>query len=171
MAAVQDQPVVCVVQERRRDDPQQPVLDRAHRPARCQSGAVRDPEHVRIDRERRLAERAVEYDAGGLASDAGQAFERLAIARSLTAIRMWRFRRASPSASIRAGVGARPNSERVAVFTLLSVACAESMTAMSSSKGLRYSSSERGCGLAARSASKICAQAAGVKYAPPAWPR
>src|SRR5512139_2320790 len=53
------------------------------------------------------------------------------------------------------GVLAIGNSLRVARLTPLSVACADSSTATSSSNGVLYSSSVVGCGLAARRRLKI----------------
>ena len=57
---------------------------------------------------------------------------------------------ATPSAAIAAGVLATGKSVRVARFTPLSVAWAESTTATSSSKGVEYSSSLFGSGIASR---------------------
>src|SRR5512139_158460 len=53
------------------------------------------------------------------------------------------------------GVLATGNNLRVARFTPLSVACADSTTATSSSNGVPYSSSVVGCGLTARRRLKI----------------
>ena len=53
-------------------------------------------------------------------------------------------RPSTPSATIAAGVLATGKSFAVALFTPLSVACADSTTATSSSNGVRCSSSERG---------------------------
>ena len=69
-------------------------------------------------------------------------------------VRMCRASPASPSASIAAGVPAARNSGPVARLTLRSVACAERITATSSSNGVEYSSSVRGSGLSARSREK-----------------
>ena len=55
---------------------------------------------------------------------------------------------ATPSASMAAGVSAVRNRLAVALFTLLSVACAERITATNSSNGVRYLSSVRGAGIA-----------------------
>src|ERR1700752_459688 len=60
-----------------------------------------------------------------------------------------------------AGVLATGNSTRVAAFTLLSVVCAESMTATSSSNGELCTSSVVGFGFAARSRRKMAARVAG----------
>ena len=54
----------------------QPHLDRFRGSAGGQAGAVGQPEHMRIDRDRRLAEGLVEDDIGGLAADAGQCLQR-----------------------------------------------------------------------------------------------
>ncbi len=47
---------------------------------------VGDAEDMGVDRERRLAEGGVEHDVGGLAADARQSLERLAVARRLAAV-------------------------------------------------------------------------------------
>src|SRR5258706_3264045 len=52
-----------------------------------------------------------------------------------------------PSARIFSGVSATGKSLRVAMFTPLSVACADRITATSNSKGVPYSRSDSGCGL------------------------
>ena len=51
-----------------------------------EASAVADPEHVRVDRERLLAERGVEHHVGGLAADAGQGLKVLARARHFAAM-------------------------------------------------------------------------------------
>ena len=61
----------------------------------------------------------------------------------------------SSGAAMAAGVDAAANSPRVARFTLTSVACAERITAIRSSKGDRNSSSVVGCGFAASNRLKI----------------
>ena len=53
-------------------------FDLERRLAGREPGAVADAEDVRVDRDRRLAERDVEHDVRGLAADARQRFERLA---------------------------------------------------------------------------------------------
>src|SRR5512143_3191196 len=68
---------------------------------------------------------------------------------------------ASPSAQMASGVWAIGNSLRVARFTPLSVACADSTTATSNSNGVVYSSSVVGWGLAARRRLKISRRLAG----------
>ena len=60
------------------------------------------------------------------------------------------------------GVRATGNSLRVTAFTLLSVACAERITATSNSNGVEYSSSVVGCGFAARNRSKIARRLRGI---------
>ena len=52
-----------------------------------EAGAVGDPEDMGVDRDGRLAERDVEHDIRGLAPDARQSLERLALARHLAAVR------------------------------------------------------------------------------------
>ena len=61
-------------------------LDLGHVLAWREAGAVGDAEDVRVDRDHRLAEGGVEHDVGGLASDARQRLERLAVARHLAAV-------------------------------------------------------------------------------------
>ena len=51
-----------------------------------EAGAVRDAEHVGVDRESLLAERAVHHHVGGLAADAGQGDQRVAVGRDLAAV-------------------------------------------------------------------------------------
>src|SRR5580658_929191 len=65
-----------------------------------------------------------------------------------------------PSATIAAGVWASGNSWRVAAFTLLSVVCADSITATSSSNAESNSSSVVGAGLAAWRRRKIARRVA-----------
>ena len=127
------------------------------------------------------AERDVQHDVRGLAADAGQRFERLASRRAprrraraagsrdsattfFALLRkrpielMYGISPSTPSFDDRPRACWRPgNSRAVALLTLLSVACADSTTATSSSNGVRYSSSVVGCGLSARRRSKICA--------------
>src|SRR5690349_2959321 len=64
-------------------------------------------------------------------------------------------RPSTPSLTNACGVLAMGKSRAVDLLTPLSVACADSTTATSSSNGVRYSSSLRGFGFAARSRSKI----------------
>ena len=64
----------------RRNALEQLQLDLERVLARREAGAVRDAEDVRVDRHRGLAESDVEHDVGGLAADAGQCFERHAVA-------------------------------------------------------------------------------------------
>ena len=79
IAAVQDQPVVRVRQKRsgtmriRSSSTSRGVL-----PARAQP--VGDAEDMGVDGDRRLAEGDVEHHVGGLAADAGQGLQRLAVA-------------------------------------------------------------------------------------------
>jgi hypothetical protein len=83
---VQDQPVVGVAAERLRHDLLELRLDVLDGFPGSQAGAVADPVHVRVDRERLLAERGVEHDVGGLAADAGQRLQFFAGARDLSAM-------------------------------------------------------------------------------------
>ena len=70
VAPMQDQPVVRVAQVVRWNHRKQAVLDLPHVASRCQPGAVGDAEDVRIHRYRRFAERRIQHDVGGLATDA-----------------------------------------------------------------------------------------------------
>ena len=70
VAAVQDQPVMRVLPELVRHDLHQPRLDLERVLAGRESRAVRDAEDVRVDGDRRLAERDVQHDVRGLAADA-----------------------------------------------------------------------------------------------------
>ena len=78
VAAVQDQPVVGVALVLVGHHLLEVHLDLERRLAGRQPGPVADAEDVRVDRDRRLAERDIEHDICGLAPDAGQRFERLA---------------------------------------------------------------------------------------------
>jgi hypothetical protein len=80
---VQDQPVVSVAAEGLRHDPLELGFDLIDCFPRREAGSVRDPEDVRVDRERLLAEGGVKHDVGGLAADSGQLFELLAGPRHL----------------------------------------------------------------------------------------
>src|SRR3954447_3455328 len=86
IAAVQDQPVMRTELILRRRDGFETLLDLERRLAGRQTGAVAEAEDMRIDRDRRLAERDVEHGTGGLAPDPRQPFERLALARHLAAV-------------------------------------------------------------------------------------
>ena len=86
VAAVQDEPVVGVTQISLWDDLQQAQLDLVRRLARGEIEAMRHPEHVRVDGQGRLAEGDIEHDIGGLAADAGQRLQRLALPRHLAAV-------------------------------------------------------------------------------------
>src|SRR5690606_30843268 len=68
------------------------------------------------------------------------------------------FSPSTPRSRIACGVFATGKSFAVALFTPTSVACAERMTATSSSKGVEYSSSVVGSGLASRRRLKISAR-------------
>ncbi len=62
------------------------VLDGAHVGAGRETDAIGDAEDVRVDRDRRFAERRVQNDVGRLATDARQRLERIAVARHLAAV-------------------------------------------------------------------------------------
>ena len=78
--------MVSVAAEGLGDDLFEPGLDLVDRFARCEAGAVADPEDVGVDRERFLAERGVEHDVGGLAADSGERLQLLSRAGDLTAV-------------------------------------------------------------------------------------
>ena len=61
-------------------------LDRQRRLAGREARAVGDAEDVRVDCDRLCPERDVHHHIGGLAADAGQLFERVAISRHLSAM-------------------------------------------------------------------------------------
>jgi hypothetical protein len=86
VAPVQDEVVMGVAQVLRRDDLHELRLDLEGILAGCQPGAVGDPEDVRVDRQRELAEGDVQHHVGGLAADARQRLERLASAWHLAAV-------------------------------------------------------------------------------------
>jgi hypothetical protein len=65
-------------------------------------------------------------------------------------VRMYFDRPSTPRFAMARGERATGKSLRVTAFTLLSVACADRITATSSSNGVEYSSSVVGFGLAAR---------------------
>src|SRR5437899_2338554 len=79
VAAVQDKPVVGVQLELVRHELQKLLLDNLGRLSGCDPRPVRHAEDMCVDSDRRLAERDVEDDVGGLAADPGQLFQRLAI--------------------------------------------------------------------------------------------
>ena len=81
----------------------------------------------------------------------------LAFMRKRPMVLMRSCRSSTPSATILRGVSATLNSGLVALLTPASVACAESTTATSRVKGLTYSSSPLGSGLAAAKRAKISA--------------
>ena len=64
----------------------QPLLDLFRRLAGRQAEPVADPEDMRVDRHGRLAEGHVEHDIGGLAADARQLGQLVAVARNLAAM-------------------------------------------------------------------------------------
>ena len=134
---------------------------------------------MRVHRHGVFAERGVEHHIGGLAAHAGQRFEFLARARHFAAMLLEQDaaggdgvlglgaeqadgldvvgQPSSPSASIAAGVPCSGKNLRVAMLTDLSVAWADSSTAISSWNGVSYSSSVVGFGLAACRRAKISA--------------
>src|SRR3546814_12219629 len=61
-------------------------FDRQRRLAPGHAGAVADAENVRVDRDGRFTPDHVEYHVGGLAADAGQGFQPVAVARHLAAM-------------------------------------------------------------------------------------
>ena len=69
-----------------RHDALELLLDPQRRLARRQAGAVADAEDMGVDRDGRLAEGDVHHHIGGLAADAGQRLQRLAVARHLAAM-------------------------------------------------------------------------------------
>jgi len=147
------------------------VLYRARRVAGCQTGAVGNTEYVCINRNFGLAEHHVQDDACGLAPDARQCLQCLAVVGYLASVLIddllcepnevlgLRVVKATvlrygshprrPVLRSRQGCLRPGNSLRVAALTLLSVVCADSMTAASSSKGVSWSSSVVGLGFAA----------------------
>ena len=78
--------MVGVMQVGLGDHLQQAQLDLERRLAGGQIEPVRHAEHVRVDGQGRLAEGDVEHDVGGLAADARQRLQRLALARHLAAV-------------------------------------------------------------------------------------
>ena len=69
-----------------RHDAHQVLLDKVRRLARRQLQPVRHPEHMGVDGDGRLDVQFIEHHAGGLAADAGQAFEVGAVQRHLAAV-------------------------------------------------------------------------------------
>ena len=68
---------------------------------------------------------------------------------------MWDFKRRNPRLAIASGVLARAYNFFVALFTLISVACAERITETSSSKFDEYLSSVVGVGFSSRRRARI----------------
>jgi hypothetical protein len=75
-----------VATEGLRDDLLELRLDLLDGFAGGQAGAVADPEDVRVDRERLLAEGGVEHNIGGLPADAGEGLQLFAGVRDLAAM-------------------------------------------------------------------------------------
>ena len=178
---------MCVMSEFPGREPDQCVFHFSRSFAWSDPRAVGDAENVCVDGYCRLAEDCVQYHVRSFATHARKFFERLAGARDYAAVFVGDRRRcrdhvlrfgfpeadradvlrepSTPSSAIACGVRATGNSLRVAAFTLLSVACAERITATSNSNGVLYSSSVVGCGFAARNRSKISRRLAD------SWPR
>ena len=146
--------MVRVAAERLGDDLLELGFDLVDSLARRETGAVADAKDVRVDRERLLAERGVEHDVGGLAADSGQRLQLVRgcagtsppwsrISASLSAMTFFALvlnrpivliasrSLSSPKSTICRGVLMCSNSGRVAMFTLASVAWADSTTATS----------------------------------------
>ena len=166
------------------------LLDRARRPCRERGPVQVRPLAEDVRARRRLSGWPERHVCGTMlavvAADAGEGLERGAVTGRLAAdgsceqllapgpmrlfalvsysptARMSDFAPATPRAADRRRACWRPGrASRVAAFTLLSVVCAESMTATSSSKGVAYRSSVVGVGFAALSRRKIAARVAG----------
>ena len=75
-----------VAQQFGRDAPHQRILHGARRGARRDAGAIAEAEDVRIHRHRAFAERDIQHDVRGLAADARQLLQCLAIARYFAAV-------------------------------------------------------------------------------------
>lgn len=86
VAAVKDQPVVRIEQILLGHELDQPAFHLQNILAGGDVGAVADPEDMRVHRHGELVESGVEHDVGGLAADAGQGFQVLAIVRHLAAM-------------------------------------------------------------------------------------
>jgi hypothetical protein len=86
VAAVEDQPVVGVAQVFLGDAAQQALLDFDDVLAGGEAGAVGEAEDVGVDGHRRFAEDGVEHHVGGLAADAGQGFEGVAVVGHFAAV-------------------------------------------------------------------------------------
>src|SRR5438105_579029 len=86
VAAVQDQPVMRVLQEFGRRELEQFLFDLERILPRCDSRAIGDAEDVRVDRDGGLAEGGVQHHARRLAPDAGKLLERLAVLRHGAAV-------------------------------------------------------------------------------------
>ena len=184
VAPVQDEPVVRVQQVFRWYARHQPFFDGKYGFARRDAGAVGNAKDVGIDRHYWLTEGGVQDNVGSFAPDAGEFFQRGAVGRHCAAVFVEKdlagfqdvygfgvveadgfdvFLQAVFAEGKDGGGGVGDGKRRrVALFTPLSVACAERMTAISSSKVLVYSSSVVGCGLASRKRRKLSAMAAGV---------
>jgi len=78
--------MVRVLPELLGNEPQQALLDFVDRLAMGEAGPVCHTKHVRIDGDRRLAERGVQDDVRGLSTYAGQRLERFARLRHFSAV-------------------------------------------------------------------------------------
>ena len=76
---MQDQPMMRVLQEFRRNMLEQALLDRERGLALRQPGAICNPEDMRVHGHRRFAERRVQHHVRGLATDPRQGFQRCAL--------------------------------------------------------------------------------------------
>src|ERR1700738_3963816 len=85
VAAMQDQPVMCVQHELGRNHTLETKFHLERRIARRQTCPIADAKHVGVYSHGVFAERHVEHDVGGLASGAGQRFQFSASARHLAA--------------------------------------------------------------------------------------
>ncbi len=88
IAPLKQQPVMRVVLVLVRRDFVELVFDDARVLARCDAGAIRHAEDVRIHRDGRVSEHDVQDHVRGLAPHAGQRFERFAIVRHFAAVQV-----------------------------------------------------------------------------------
>lgn len=70
-----------------RRDVHEPRLDLVGRGSSRESGSVRDPEHMRVDRNRRFAPRLMQDDVCRFSANPGQGFKLLARSRGLPAMK------------------------------------------------------------------------------------
>src|SRR6185437_13045619 len=86
VAAVQDQPVVRMNEKFAGHAAKQRGLDLERGGASGQAGSIGDAKDMRVDGQRRFAERDVQDDVGGLASDARQRLQRFTRSRYLAVV-------------------------------------------------------------------------------------